>query len=182
MFSNHMVRTAFKLKREKGILSEQKPKKGKIIPDSVVQLVKAFYCDDEFSRLLPGKKDCVSISKGVHQQKRLLLLNLNELYAAFKNKFPNEKIGYSKFCMLRPKWCVTVGSMGTHSVCVCSIHQNVKLLLKAVNLDKSYHDLIEMFVCDRSSRDSGEESVLRRILQDNCCPCLLCCISDRIHH
>ena len=98
-----MVRTAFKSKREKGILSEQKPKKGKIIPDSVVQLVKAFYCDDEFSRLMPGKKDCVSTSKGVHQQKRLLLLNLNELYTAFKNKFPNEKIGLSKFCMLRPK-------------------------------------------------------------------------------
>ena len=154
------------MKREKGILSEQKPKKGKIIPHSVVQLVKAFYCDDEFSRLMPGKKDCESTLKGVHQQQRLLLLNLNELYTAFKNKFPNEKIGLSKFYMLRPKWCATVGSTSTHSVCVCSIHQNVKLLLKAVNLDKSYHDLIEMFVCDRSSRDSGDESVLRRILQE----------------
>ena len=63
--SNHIVRTAFKLKGEKGILSEHILKKGKIIPDSVVQLVKAFYCDDESNRLMPGKMDCVSMSRGV---------------------------------------------------------------------------------------------------------------------
>ena len=40
---------------------------------------------------------------------------------------------------------------GSHSVCVCTIHQNVLLLVKAVNLD--YHDLIDMIVCDHTSRE-----------------------------
>ena len=45
--------------------------------------MQAFYQDDEYSRQLPGKKDYVSIAKGVHQQKRLVLCNLHELFVAF---------------------------------------------------------------------------------------------------
>ena len=40
-------------------------------------------------------------------------------------------IGLSKFCSLRPKWCVTISSSGTHSVCVCTVHQNTKLIVVA---------------------------------------------------
>ena len=49
------------------------------------------------------KKDCVSVSKVVYKQK---LCNLQELYTAFEEKHPNLNIGMSKFCVLRPKWCV----------------------------------------------------------------------------
>ena len=49
---------------------------------------------------MPGKKDYLSISKGIHKQKRLILCNLKELYAAFKKKYPDIKIGFSKFCTL----------------------------------------------------------------------------------
>ena len=56
---------------------------------------------------------------------------VNELHAAYKEKNPTHKIGLSKFCSLRPKWCVTVSSSGTHSVCVCTIHHNTKLLVDA---------------------------------------------------
>ena len=35
----------------------------------------------------------------------------------FKEVHPECKIGFSKFCTLRPKWCVSVGASGTHSVC-----------------------------------------------------------------
>ena len=38
------------------------------------------------------------------------------------------KIDFSSFADLRPKECVLVGSRDTHSVCVCTIHQNVKLM------------------------------------------------------
>ena len=38
------------------------------------------------------------------------LCNLQELYTAFKEKHPNVNIGFSKFCHLRPKWCVLDGS------------------------------------------------------------------------
>ena len=64
------------------------------------------------------------------------------------------KIGISKFCDLRPKNCVTVGARGTHSVCVCKIHQNVKLMVGAVPLSKkmTYHDLLEQLLCSINSK------------------------------
>ena len=83
-----------------------------------------------------GKKDFVSIGRNVHAQKRLLLCNLKELYASFKEKNLTVKLGFSKFCSLRPKWCITVGSSEAHSVCVCTIHQNAILLVDTANTGK----------------------------------------------
>ena len=37
------------------------------------------------------------------------LCNLQELYTAFKEKHPNVNIVFSKFCVLRLKWCVLAG-------------------------------------------------------------------------
>ena len=39
------------------------------------------------------------------------------------------KIGFTEFC---PKECVLPGSSGTHSVCVCTKHQNVKLMVVSI--------------------------------------------------
>ena len=77
---------------------------------------------------MPGKKDFVSVKQGgkrLHVQKRLVLSNLKEVYCKFKRQFPDYKIGFSKFAELRPKHCILAGASGTHSVCVCTIHQNV---------------------------------------------------------
>ena len=112
----------------------------------------SFYQDDEYSRQMPGKKDCVSVGNGKHEQKRLVLCNLSEMHAAFKEKYPNVKVGFSKFCSLRPKWCVLAGSSGTHSVCVCSIHQNAILLVDAIDWDYTYKDLIQKVVCDPENK------------------------------
>ena len=59
-----------------------------------------FYKGDEYSRMMPGMKDYVSLGEKVHEQKRLLLCNLNELYTSSKEKHPNSKIGLSNFCSL----------------------------------------------------------------------------------
>ena len=53
-----------------------------------IDLVHAFYEDDEYSRQLLGKKDYVSIQKGVHKQKWLVPYNLLELFVAIKRKNP----------------------------------------------------------------------------------------------
>ena len=65
---------------------------------------------------------------------------MQELYTAFKDKHKNVNIGLSKFSALRPKWCVLAGSKMTHSVCVCSTHQNVVLLVDSMdwNLTHKY--------------------------------------------
>lgn len=178
--SERMVKTARKIKAEKGIGALPDAKIGKPLPKEVTERVKKFYEDDEFSRMCPGKKDYVSVRLDgikLQKQKRLLLCNLKELYVAYRNKYGAE-IGFSKFCDLRPKWCVTVGASGMHSVCVCTVHQNVKLMLQSANIKDDYKMLIEKAVCDLSAKDCmlhrcqncpGEDAVkvyLEEIFQD----------------
>ena len=151
--SEYAIRTAQKLKEENGILAIPDSKTRNKLPPQTTELIKLFYNDDEYSRQMPGKKDFVSVKKNVHVQKRLILCNLKELHAAFKNKYPNLKIGFSKFYYLKPKWCVTAGMSGTHSVCVCHYHQNAILLVDALNWDYSYKDLINILVCDAFRRE-----------------------------
>ena len=102
--SEYQVREARVMVEEKGILAIPEAKRGRSISQEVEDSVKLFYEDDEYSRLMPGAKDYVSVGSNVHKQKRLLLCNLKELYQAYKEKFPDHKIGLSKFCQLRPKW------------------------------------------------------------------------------
>ena len=64
-------------------------------------------------------------------QRRLILSNLRELYNLFKDKHPEQKIGFSKFAELR---CVLAGASGTHAICVCTIHQNMNLMMQSIKL------------------------------------------------
>ncbi|CAH0394865.1 unnamed protein product [Bemisia tabaci] len=102
---------------------------------------------------MPGMRDRVSIGNKVYKQKKMLLANLRELHADFKQQYPHNPIGFSKFCTLRPRWCVLAGESGTHSVCVCTYHQNVVLMFEAVDLGETYQDFFKRLVCDTSNRD-----------------------------
>ena len=127
----HKARTAKQLVEQKGILSSPNPKKGSMLSQDIIEGVKQFYLSEEVSRMMPGKKDKVTAKvngQKVHLQKQLVLCNLKEAYTLYKEKFPETKIGFSKFAELRPAQCVLAGASGTHSVCVCTIHQNIKLM------------------------------------------------------
>jgi len=106
---------------------------GRSLKEDVITLVKQFYGRNDVSSTMPGMKDAVSLrtSDGKKQkvQKELLLLNLKEIYSLFKNEYPDIRIGFSKFASLRPKQYVLAGSSGTHSICVCPYHQNLKLMI-----------------------------------------------------
>ena len=117
-------------------------------PRETKEAVIKFYEHDQFSQLLPGKKDRVSIGKKEYQQKRLILLTLKEFFQQFKIQHPDIKISFSKFCTLRPKWCVVAGSAGTHAVCICLIHENPKLLIESGNIPLSNKELLSLMVCD----------------------------------
>jgi hypothetical protein len=72
---------------------------------------------------------------------------LKELYTHFKNSHPGVKAGFSKLASLHPRNHIMAGATGTHSVCVCTIHQNVKLMLEACkisNLTRSSEDHLSM--------------------------------------
>ena len=92
---------------------------------------------------MAGKRKC---------KKRLPLVNLHEIYVQFKNE-TNEKIGFSTFCALRPKWCIIVSISHTHLVCICARHQNAKLMSAAVDKRLYYRDLMVICVCDVQNRD-----------------------------
>ena len=149
--TNFMARQAKELVKEKGVLAMPDLKRGHALAEQTVHLVHSFYQSDEISRVMPGRKDYISVREGegrVHVQKRLVLCNLKELYAIFKDQHPSDHIGFSKFASLRPKHCVLAGASGTHTVCVCTYHQNVKLMIHAAELDKSHKHIIAQAVCN----------------------------------
>jgi len=93
--SNHMITVAKNLAQQKGILSSPNLKAGKNLEQDVVKRVVEFYESQEISREMPGKNDCVTIrtDKGkVKEQKRLVLCNLKEAYAKFKEINPYVKV------------------------------------------------------------------------------------------
>lgn len=63
---------------------------------------------------MPGQKDYMSVKdlseNRIQKQKKLILCNLKEAYVLFKQKHPDNKIGFSKFAELRPKHCILAGA------------------------------------------------------------------------
>ena len=104
----------------------------------------------------PSMKDVIVISKDgdrIPKSKMLLVDSMKELFFRFKEEHPAVKIGMSKFCSLRPRWCVTSQSPGTLNVCVCIQHQNPKLMLAALNPSLKYRDMLAMLVCSLSDEN-----------------------------
>ena len=98
----------------------------------------------------------------VHFQKRLVVSNLKEAYQLFKDKFPTKSIIFSKFDELRPKHCILVGASGTHAMCVCTIHHNVKLMMVGAKIPdiildsvalKTYDHCFAHIICNPPSPD-----------------------------
>ena len=81
--------------------------------------------------MFSGKKESFSVKIDCvkqHKQRRQLLCNSKELHIE-SLKSTHLQIGFSKFCHLKPKWCIAVNSgSGTY---VCEILQNFKLLIMA---------------------------------------------------
>ena len=122
--------------------------------------MKQFYEDDEYSRMCPGAKEYKSVTTDSvkrKKQKRLLLVNIKELYLEFWKKYINNSqendnpkihIRCLNFFSLRPKWVVTASDSCMN---VCAIHQNVELMMHAIPSNDTYKNLLEKLVCDISS-------------------------------
>ena len=161
------AKKAKELQKKNGFHSFPSKQVGKSLSSDTVNTVRDFYNTDNISRLLPGKKDCVSMKvNGEKQrvQKRLILCLLKEAYIFFKDKYQdNMKIGFSKFSELRPKNVVLPNASGTHSVCVCTYHQNFKLMLENSGLSKNnpfnfegeitYKNYISLLMCNPPTQD-----------------------------
>lgn len=178
--TNYIVRQARELKERHGILGTRPKKLGRPILDSVKKSIIEFYCDDRNSRMCPGAKEFISTKnletgKKEHIQKRLLLFNVRDLYEEWKKELPEtvgKAPGFSTFASLRPPYCVLAGSPGTHTVCVCTHHQNVKLKVKAL-ADNSItsNTLMSAIVCSIEERECI--CTIARIVLENR-KCLIC--------
>ncbi|KAK3920100.1 ARL14 effector protein [Frankliniella fusca] len=148
-----------------GILCKPNPKVGKKLDANVEKKVIETYLEEHNSRILPGKRDCKTVKIDgvrVQMQKRLLLMTVGELYAVFKEAHPNMQISLSKFAELRPPYVVLAGAAGTHTVCVCPTHQNVKLMIQCAKLEdgadgvsgiRSFEDCFSLMLCDSRTDD-----------------------------
>lgn len=145
--SERQAREAMRVRTKDGVLATPSRKAGRPISEKAKSSIRQFYEDDSVSYCLPGKKDVI---RG--HQKRLLLLNLRELYEEWKKSCPL-KCGFSSFAALRPPHCVLAGGSGTHTVCVCMAHQNFKLMLNAVGLKQTAEELMSTLVCNIENED-----------------------------
>ena len=85
-------------------------------------------------------------------QRRLLLLNIPEVFLEFKKV--NPLIDWF-LTVLRTStiYVVNVNSSGIHKVCVCEYHQNVKLMLFSLPVKIDYKDVICKVVCNIDTRN-----------------------------
>lgn len=115
------------------------------------KLVVDFYSSKEISYQTPGRADCMVVRENgqkVTKQKKYLLCTLIEVYQAFKQQYPS--INFE----LRPSHILCIGET-PHNVCVCVLHENVNLLLKAHNsFPNDYVQLLNIVPSDNHSTAS----------------------------
>lgn len=156
--SRYMINLAKKNLQFNNEMQQQSLIRGKkSISNEVIKRVQNFYLNDTISRELPGKNDCIRVFENGERktkQKRLMLLSVNEAYELFKIEHSELKIGKTKFHEIRPKNCIKLGPSTTHTVCVCIIHQNVKLMMENGKIAfatrkklQTYKDCINLVIC-----------------------------------
>lgn len=182
--TRHMAEKVKKLVKRNGILSSQQKRiSPTAIKPTTIAKVKDFFEDDEISRPCAGKNEYVGYKENmikITKQRRFVLMNLREAYELFKEKYPQDKIGFTKFTMYRPPYCtLALESYGTHTTCVCIYHQNVVLncdALKGSNIwnVKDYKDLFKIFLCDeptvacyllRCAQCPGKQAIAKKLRQ-----------------
>lgn len=141
------------------------------LADNIKDDVQDFYLRDDISYQLPGKRDTVVVKDDdgskLTYQKRILLNNLRETYELFKEENSNVDIGRSSFAELRPAFVITTASLA-HRNCLCLYHENICLILKAVDkyVDGKYCSSLKTFTDCLVCSTTNEECMF-------CC-CLLC--------
>jgi hypothetical protein len=98
---------------------------------------------------MPQSKDdapVTSADKKVHLQKRLILCEINKGYLSYEELNPEADRLFT-VCILTFKKTVLVGRHGKHAVCVCTIHQNVKLMVSGEKLYDLAENKITIYDC-----------------------------------
>ena len=128
-----------------------------------IELVHSFYRTDDISWQAPGRKDRIIIRETTEegdrikttQQVRYMMMSLREAYNKFIEQHSTMKMSLSKFCELRPPNVKPFDHL-PHQVCLCSYHENVRLLLEVLrehsSLSTKFSSFMEQVTCDATSK------------------------------
>ena len=145
-------------------------KRSSTITEETTSLVNDFYNNNDISWQAPGMKDRVIIRANKEgekvkrvEQARYLMMSLREAHKKFMEENPDAKIGLSKFCDLRPAHVKLFDHL-PHQVCVCSYHENVRLILVALKSDSDlstkFSTFVNQIVCDSQSKECMSKECL----------------------
>ena len=85
------------------------------------------------------------------QQVRYMIMSLREAWNKFKEQHSTPKMCLSKFCELQPP-NIKLFDQLPHQVCLCSYHENVRLLLVGLgehtSLSTEFSSFVEQVTCD----------------------------------
>lgn len=119
--------------------------------ETVEQEIKDFYFRPDIVYTCPGMKDCMVVWENGEKntlQKHYMTMFLKEAFAVFKEENPEIKIGFTKFCSLRPKNVLLMKNTPSEQ-CKCKVHENFIMKLKGLKISysqKFWHD----YLCDTS--------------------------------
>ncbi|CAF1541986.1 unnamed protein product [Adineta ricciae] len=147
--TSHQARAAISQRTEHDDFSKPTDHRGnKSLDIKTQQTIQDFYLDDEISRQSPNTKD-TRIAKDI---------------GVVVIRYFHIKVSRSKFFTLRPYW---IRQDCSHQVCMCIQHQNIDLLLTALNKKLKAclvaSELIDKTVC----ADPSEDCYFNRC--DECC-------------
>ena len=141
-----------KLSKVSSKLLITKPKKRQEDVEFKKNLVKDFYCRDDNSTTMPGKRDSKKV-KSKRIQKRNLNDYLRNLYSKFLSEYPSSVISFAKFARLRPAHCA-LANFTNRNTCLCTQHQNIALKLKMLKQTKIFEtENPDVFIKSKSNED-----------------------------
>ena len=132
----------------------------------VITKVEEFYQQDGISRMLPGKKDFISVKTNngrEHRQKRSLLMNIRKAHSLSVEE-SGINIGLTKFSVLRPPQVQPMTAQD-QQVCACKYHENIDILLSGLSKSGELKDvpnhsqeIVQDTVCDTLSTNCTDRN------------------------
>ena len=143
--------------KNKGKVVEMCNKK---IAGAIASDVCKFLENDNSSKVVAGKKECITRKK-VKKQKRILCDTLQNLYSGFLKSHPY-KISYSFFCKMRPFW-ILFPKVSERETCLCCVCENmrlmyIKLYYHKIVTQKSVKDVCRSMCCTSATEGCMERN------------------------
>mgnify|MGYP001554452841 CR=1 FL=1 len=132
------------------------------------EAVRNFYYEEHISTQRPEKRFC-SMKHGAGY---LMAVSLKQSYDIFRENNPNQKIGFSRFCTLRPK-NVKLQKQNHRRVCQCPYCENIKLKLKSLKKFqpevRHFYNLVDRVLCDKPDGSKYHNIKCLRMECQQCC-------------